>query len=86
RSAAVSAATPFGNAEGNGAQGKNLQFSSAMESSRNERAAFGRVAGAPHNLVEVSSSLGSTESRAEKEQARWEGEKESGSQRQVPRR
>ncbi|CAM9189260.1 unnamed protein product [Ectocarpus sp. 13 AM-2016] len=86
RSAAASAATPFGNAEGNGAQGENLQYSSAMESIRNERAAFGRVAGAPHDLVEVSSSLGSTEARAEKEEAWWEGEKKSGSQRQVPRR
>ncbi|CAN0512245.1 unnamed protein product, partial [Ectocarpus sp. 8 AP-2014] len=86
RSAAASTATPFGKAEGDGAQGENLQYSSAKESSRNEHAAFGRVAGAPHNLVEVPSSLGPAEALAEKDQARWEGEKEKGSQRQVPRR
>ncbi|CAN0280409.1 unnamed protein product, partial [Ectocarpus sp. 8 AP-2014] len=86
RSAAASTATPLGKAEGDGAQGENLLYSSAKESSRNKHAAFGRVVGAPHNLVEVPSSLGPAEARAEKEQARWEGEKERGSQRQVPRR
>lgn len=86
RSAAASTATPFGKSEWDGAQGENLQYSSAVDSSINERASFGRVAGAPHNLVEVSSSLGPTEARAEGEQARWEGEEEKGSQCQVPRR
>ncbi|CAM9635001.1 unnamed protein product, partial [Ectocarpus sp. 4 AP-2014] len=86
RSAAASMATPFGKAEVDGAQGENLQYSSAMELSRSERAAFGRVAGARHNLVEVSSSLGPAEVCAEEEQARWEGKEEKGSQSQGPRR
>ncbi|CAM9807801.1 unnamed protein product [Ectocarpus sp. 6 AP-2014] len=86
RSAAASTATSFGKAEGDGARGENLQYSSAIGSSRNEHAAIGWVAGAPHNLVEVPSSLGPAGARAKKEQARWEGEKEKGSQRQVPRR
>lgn len=57
-----------------------------MASSRTERAAFGRVEGVPHNPVEGSSSHVPAEAHAEKEQTRWEGEGDKGSQRQVPRR